>query len=147
MSLLDPNDTRRLRSSLARLASDHEGEVVAAASAASRILAKAGLGFADLGVAQVPEPARATAAPFVRRDVTEPAWGPRRRPHEVNLGRQHQVRAKLLLGSGHAWEEWEQGFLSSIAGWNSSLSVKQAKRLAELEAVRREWWEKNGGGK
>ena len=106
-----------------------------------RILSKAGLGFADLAVvADGPAP-----HPFVRRDVTEPAWGPRRRPREVKLSRQHQLRAKLLLGSGHAWDEWERTFLHSIATWGSSLSAKQGARLAALEAARRAWWAENGG--
>lgn len=143
MSALDPNDNRRLKSSLARLASDHEGEVVAAAGAALRILAKAGLGFADLDVSsQRPEPELSR-----RPDNPEPAWGPRRRPHEVNLTRQHQTRAKLLLQSGHDWDEWERQFLQSIAAWDSSLSAKQASRLAKLEATRRAWWAENGGAK
>ena len=82
--------------------------------------------------------------PFVCRDVTEPAWGPRRRPGEIKLHRRHQVRAKLLLSSGHAWDEWERKFLNSIATWDSSLSAKQAARLAELEAARQTWRSENG---
>lgn len=130
MSALDPNDARRLRSSLARLASNHEGEVVAAASAASRILAKHGLGFADLAVA--PDPTGC-------RDVLESAWGPRRRPHEARLLREHQRRAWLLQISGFAWNDWERGFLASIASWDNPISPKQAAHLRDLETAAAAW--------
>lgn len=96
MSILDPAETRRLTSTLALLASPVDGEVLAAAGAAKRILAKRGLGFTDLAVRQMLPP------PSSHRS-DEPV-------------RQHQQQARRCLSSPHAsWKPHESKFLQQMA--------------------------------
>jgi hypothetical protein len=126
MTALDPGDMRRLASCLSRLAGPYDGEIIAAAKAAERILDKMGLRFGDLTIA--------SALP-----------APERRPHRTRRERcqptrqAHQQRAYLLLHCGFAWNDWEREFLYSIHGWTSKLSDKQADRLRELERTAAAW--------
>lgn len=129
MSALDPAAARRLKGALGLLTSDKDGEKLAAVDAVVRILGNAGLSVADL----IP-PAAATA----ERSST-PAWGPRERPGEVNLLREHQRRAWLLQVSGFAWNDWERRFLASMAAWASPISAKQASHLRDLETAAAAW--------
>jgi hypothetical protein len=130
MSALDPANTRRLKSSLALLGSPHDGEVVAAARGVGRILAKAGLGFADLCPLTPAQPKP------IRPDTSD--WQPFR-PKPAPLLREHQRKAKLLSVCRFEWNDWERKFLASIAAWDSPLSAKQAQQLRELEMVAAAW--------
>jgi hypothetical protein len=129
MSALDPAAARRLKGALGLFTSDKDGEKLAAVDAVVRILGNAGLTVADLVPAAADSPAQSTS----------PAWGPRKRPGEVKLLREHQRRAWLLQVSGFAWNDWERRFLASIAGWNSPISAKQAAHLRDLEAAAAAW--------
>jgi hypothetical protein len=129
MSALDPAAFRRLRGAFALFTSDKDGEKLAAVEAVVRILGNAGLTVADL----VP----AAAEPAERS--TTPAWGPRKRPGEVKMLREHQRRAWLLQVSGFAWNDWERRFLASMVGWNSPISAKQSSHLRDLETAAAAW--------
>lgn len=130
MGALLPADNRRLQASLARLASDHDGEVLAAVGAIKRILSKADLGFTDLAVPVPLPPPEPSWSP-------EPARGPRRRPGEVDLGKRHQVVARALLGTDYRWSDWARGFLHSMATVARASPAQRAK-LTELEQQYRE---------
>jgi hypothetical protein len=124
MSSLAPAEMRRLKSTFALFGSDKEGEVIAAISAAKRLLAKAGLGFGDLTIQQ--------ALPPPRPQPASDPWQPRQAPPRAELLKPHQRQARLLLVSGHLWNEWERKFLNSVAAWTSALTPKQAARLREM---------------
>ena len=80
MSALDPAAQRRLQASLALLASDRDGEVLAAARAVQRLLAKVDARFSDLALPA--DPSQRVARP------------------------EHQLRAETLLRSGWPWTDW-----------------------------------------
>jgi hypothetical protein len=126
MTALDPGEIRRLTACLSRLASPHDGEIIAAAKAAERILDKMGLRFGDLTIAAAlppPEP----RPRHTRRERCRPTR------------QAHQQRAYILLHCGFAWSDWEREFLYSINGWATKLSEKQATRLRELEIAAAAW--------
>ena len=110
MRVLDPTGDRRLKASLARLASNHDGEVIAAVAAIGRILGKAGLGFSDLGVAPALAPQSQSTPP-----PSNP-WRPRARRFETEPLRAHQQHARRCLGSSLvAWKPHERRFLEQMA--------------------------------
>ena len=121
MSALDQAEARRLQGVLARLASPHDGEVVAAAAAAARILGKAGMGFGDL----VPQPV-CTPSP--------PPYRPR-----ADLTRHHQRRAMAMLLASVPWDTWERGFLESIRTRRAELTDGQRTKFDELCAKSAAW--------
>ena len=127
MTVLDPAEARRLSSSLALLASPIDGEVLAAAGAAKRILEKKGLGFGDLAV-------RTMLAPPSPRSTPPPP-----RSYETRALREHQRRAKGFAACGFKWNDWERDFLASIAAWDGSLTGKQRSRLDQLAAKVEAW--------
>ena len=108
MSYMDPAEARRLKSSLALLASPVDGEVLAAVGAAKRILEKNGLGFGDLGV-------RTMLPPPSAREESNP-WGPSPRPFAGAPARLHQQQARRCLCSRFgAWKPHERKFLEQMA--------------------------------
>lgn len=111
MGALTPADQRRLQGSLARLASPHEGEIIAAVAAVQRILNKVGARFSDLELPAAPMPSS-------RREHARPC---------------HRQRAEALLNGSYEWSVWAVQFLEGIAVWRAPLSERQAAMLAELE--------------
>jgi hypothetical protein len=111
MGALTPADQRRLQGSLARLASPHEGEIIAAVAAVRRILDKVGARFSDLELPTAP-------------------MAPSRCEHARPC---HCQRAEELLNGSYEWSEWAVQFLEGIAAWRAPLSERQAAILAELE--------------
>jgi hypothetical protein len=129
MTALDPSAMRRLKGALGLFTSDKDGEKLAAVDAVVRIMGNAGLSVADLAPPAA-EPAKVQP---------NPSWGPRRRRGEVKLLREHQRRAWLLQISGFAWNDWERGFLASMAAWDSPISAKQAAHLRDLDTAAAAW--------
>jgi hypothetical protein len=127
MMPLDSADARRLRSSLALLASDKDGERLAALNAVGRLLDKGGLSYADLA------PAEPKA---LRRAMFPDRGGP---PEPVRPMRNHQRAAWLLLSSSYPWDAWQRGFLSDIRHLVSPLSPKQEAKLREFRRLADEW--------
>lgn len=106
-------DRRRLISALSLLASDKDGEVVAAARAACRLLSPYGVTPAELiGIALDP-PAKPKPDPF----AGFPSGGALR-SHEA-LARMCLVRGAEVLNS------WEMGFLESIIRERSLNSLRE----------------------
>lgn len=89
MSSLAPADMRRLKSTFALFGSDKNGEVIAAISAAKRLLTKAGLGFGNLTIEQ--------ALPSLRPEPAPNAWQPRQAPPRAEVLRPHHRQASMLL--------------------------------------------------
>lgn len=128
MSALLPAEARKLTASLAMLASNHDGEVIAAVGAVGRILGKAGLGFSDLGVVQALPPSSPLRPPPAKP-----------RSYETRVLREHQRHARGFAACGFKWNDWERDFLASIASWDGALSDKQRSRLDQL-GVKVEAW-------
>jgi hypothetical protein len=123
-----------LRASLALLASDKDGEVLAAAAAAKRLLDKAGLGFADLVPLPAPPPGPA-ASPW-----QSPAY-----PRSPGSVREHQHEAFMLLACGYRWDDWKRQFLGDIRQRRRDLTPLQADKLAECGRLARDWLADRGG--
>lgn len=138
MTTLDPNDARRLRSSLALLASSSDGEKLAAVAAAQRILDKAGMGFADLAPDAKPVP---IADMSRRHDNSD--WRPAR-PEPASLLRPHQRDSFLLSGCGYPWNDWETDFLRDMRERAGSLSERQEDRLRSLKRKASSWRQRKG---
>ncbi len=124
MSALDPADARRLKGILSRLASDHDGEILAAAAAATRILDKAGLRFADL-------------APTPRQAVMPVCAAPVR--PRAELLRPHQRRAMAMLMASVPWNAWERGFIEDMRVRCSDLTDGQQVKFDQLCAKSSAW--------
>lgn len=121
MSLLDPTETRRLKSSLALLASPVDGEVLAAAAAAKRILGKKGLGFTDLGVRPAITAPQHDASPFSHKSYANAASSI------------HQQHARRCLNSSLVdWKPHERRFLAQMAEWRRQPSEAQQAWLDGL---------------
>jgi len=110
MSLL-PNDARRAASSAALLASDRDGEVVAAARALCGLLAKGGLDPRSVVTAGLAGYQVAASSAAATKPVYRGSW---------------QQRARIVRLSPHL-NDWERGFLDDVIGWQS-LSVRQEDR-------------------
>lgn len=135
MTCLDPTDARRLRASLAMLASPSDGEKLAAVAAAQRLLDKAGMAFSDL----VPAPSAAKANP-----PKSSAWESCP-PKPARVLREHQRVALRMSGHPLRWSTWEQDFLDSIAAWSAPLSARQQAQLDVLISKVDAWRKAQGG--
>lgn len=120
MSLLPNADRRRAMASAALLASDVDGEVVAAAQALRRILGKVGtdipsiIGAGLLSDDTLPAPLRRGAEP-------------------VSLLRPHQRTAWTALAFPELLTGWERAFLESLVDLRH-LSARQENRLRAIAA-------------
>jgi hypothetical protein len=127
MTLVNPDDARRLRSCLALLASDNEGERLAALNAVGRLLDKSGMTFVDL----------APAGPkALRRTMYPEPGGP---PSPVRPLCDHQRTAWLLLASSYPWDGWQRKFLTDMRRAPSPISPKQEAKLRECRRLADEW--------
>ena len=106
-------DARRIVASMARLRSPHDGEVIAAARAVSRLLAPHGVYLEALAQAALCPPARA---------ITE-------RPPQSE-----SARADWCL-QANCWNATEREFLAKVT-WLATLSPKQRAWLDRLCARR-----------
>lgn len=113
---LAPNDVRRAAHSAALLASDLDGEVIAAARAFVGILAKGGL-----------DPRSVVAAGLAHGVGPKPAAGPM--ATQVYRG-PWQQRARMARLSPHL-NDWERGFLADILA-HGSLSQRQESCLKAI---------------
>ena len=111
--------------------SDHDGEALVACRRANAMLRDAGVSWRD--VLALPQ---SKGAPFSA--YTNP-WAPMRRLGEVRVGREHMVRAKILLACGYAWDDWKASFLRSVMARDASLTDAQKAKLRECEAMASEW--------
>jgi len=114
MALL-PNDARRAASSAALLASDRDGEVVAAARALCGLLAKGGLDPRSVVTAGLAHNESAVRAPAAPSPVYHGSW---------------QQRARMARLSPHL-NDWERGFLADIIA-HGSLSQRQESCLKAI---------------
>ena len=130
MTVLDPAEFRKLTACLARLASNHDGEVVAAARAAGKILNRVGRTFGDL------VPSRTPTTPTMQPVRGSGHGGPM---EPVRPLKPHQHNAWLLLTSGFAWDDWERKFLTSLRVMERPPSEPQSRRLAECRAKAVAW--------
>lgn len=108
----------RLSKLIPRLASDHEGEVMATVAAIRRTLEASGLDFHALAkaIGEPPEP-----------DVIYPPAPARAEP-----SRSHQLDACRCLQSGMAWKPHEADFLRQMASQNRRLTERQRAWLDGL---------------
>ena len=113
---LAPNDVRRAAHSAALLASDLDGEVIAAARAFVGILAKGGL-----------DPRSVVAAGLAHGVGPKPAAGPM--ATQVYRG-PWQQRARMARLSPHL-NDWERSFLADILA-HGSLSQRQERCLKAI---------------
>ena len=112
---LDAETRRRLSLVVARLASSHDGERLAALAAAERILGPRGLDLRRLIAAALEPP---------------PASGPPPLPDDA-AARELLARIKA---SGATLDPWSERFLASIAFWRGRLTDRQRAKLAEIAA-------------
>lgn len=106
----------RLAPLLGKLGSPHDGEVLSAARAAGRILAKHGLTFNDLAAAAIEDPAQRT----VYRAPDPPTW---------------RERVEWCLCRDLMLDQRDIEFLHGLTRWQRDrLSGKQMKWLADIEA-------------
>jgi hypothetical protein len=120
---------QRLSILIPRLGSNHDGEVVATVRAVCRTLESAKADLHDLAavVRLCGVEPRSQAPPhYARRD--DP-------PDHLTAQNWHQVARWLQRQPG--LNEWEKGFLKSILGGFSALSVKQHACLAKIWNKRR----------
>lgn len=120
MTALVPNipdrDRRRLVSAVGLLASDRDGEVVAAARAACRLLEPHGTNLSQLvEAALTPMPWRVSRAGSLRTV-------------------DHRTLARKCLAMSKHLSDWEAGFLESLVRWDGQLSPKQAAALDRIES-------------
>jgi hypothetical protein len=112
MLALPPPTSAKLAKVIALLGSDQPGEVVAAAAAATRLLRAHGATWADL---------------------LRPCPAPQPRPQAHATGG-HRARAlRLLAHSAGRLDDWQAGFLRSIAGQVRPLSPRQEAALRRIE--------------
>jgi hypothetical protein len=138
MSRFDEDTARRLRGALALLLqSDSDGERLAAVNAILTLLAKAGMGVADL----VPEPVGASppepmhADPKAWRRAMYPEHGGA--PGRAALTAEHQRLALTLLHSATPWSDKDRSFLESMARQRGKPSSPQADWLRDLQSKAR----------
>lgn len=133
MSALPPDDHRKLVAILGRLASDAEGERAAAALLATQLLARHGMGWADL-FAPVTFTSSFTDPKAERRAMYPGRAGP---PVRAELTREHQRLASRLLWSAIEWSEREAEFLSSMTERRDHPTDRQSAWLRDLEGKAR----------
>lgn len=112
---LDADLARRLSSVLARLASPHDGEKLAAVAAIDRILGPRGLRLPEL-IAGLAEP--------------PPASRPDDPPDDI------AARELLRRIDASPWMPgpWERQFLASLRCWRGRLTAKQRVKIGEIAA-------------
>lgn len=115
---LSDGDRRKLAGILARLASNHDGEKLAAASLASRFVSNRGLSWPDLllpvePVASAPKPPPEPA----RSEPIEP-W--------------RRDAQRLLVERGHQLTKAEREFCQRLVDWRGRVSPKQLAWLNKL---------------
>ncbi len=110
--ILPDRDRRRLVSAVGLLSSDKDGEVVAAARAASRLL----------------QPHGVTVAQLVEAALTPTPWREAHRPDPVRAV-DHRHLARMCLAMAALLNEWEIGFLTNLARWDGPLTAKQRAKL------------------
>jgi hypothetical protein len=107
-----PAELHKLAAILARLASDHDGEVLAAARAAVRLVATYDLTWTELLHSEAPVPVAAAA----------PA-GPRYWRHTAE---------ECLFDHEQALNDWQTSFLQDILRRGRALSPKQEAALRRI---------------
>jgi len=132
MSALPPADHRRLKSSLALLASPSDGEVLAAVAAVGRILGAAGLAYPDLANGLTELGSVGWNSKAARRAMYPERAGP---PSAARLLRQHQREAGMLLQSPYPWDDWQSRFLQDLLNWHSPISDRQQEKLRECRRL------------
>lgn len=133
MSALPSDDRRKLVGILGRLGSDAEGERAAAGLLATQLLARHGMGWADLfaPVAFTNNLANPKAA---RRAMYPDRAGS---PERGEITREHQRTALRLLWSATEWSERETEFLSSMTERRDQSTDRQSAWLRDLEGKAR----------
>ena len=145
MSVLPPDEARRLKGVLARLLSDHDGERLAAVNALLRLLGKNGVPVVDLVPREGsgdPQIAACWHPKAERRAIYPERAGP---PAHAPLTRPHQRLARGLLWSATQWTDREGDFLASVMeqssitdrqdAWLDSLKVKADRQRARRESA------------
>jgi hypothetical protein len=122
-TIVPERERRRLVSTLGLLASDQDGEVLAAARAACRLLKPYGFTPAEF-IAKALEP-----APTPKPDYMSGFTGGSTRG--TVHGHQGDARLCLVMGE-ELLNDWEKGFLHSLIG-QRSLSPKQADKLRAIK--------------
>lgn len=121
-----PAERTRLVAILGRLESNHDGEKVAAALAATRTLRKHGLTWAEL----IASPASERQGPYQHQA----------RPAGAERPDVHGWQANLALCRRHLerLSSWEADFVLSLAVRRKSLSSLQTAKLAQIAAALRD---------
>jgi hypothetical protein len=136
---LQPSTIEKLSKLFPRLASDHDGEVVATARAIVRTLQAAGSSLHDLSAAMTPK----TVQKIVYRERTVARDRPaapeaRHQPEYIAMPREKTIRlAKILLAENHLKERQEkfvQHMLkaAALAKNKFPVTVKQWKRWQSI---------------
>lgn len=135
MTTLNARDVRRLRSSLAMLTSDSDGEKLAAVGAVQRLLDKVGIALPDLvdGLASRHEDPKAR-----RRAMHTGTAGP---PVSASLVAKHQRTARVLRCSQCDWTEFERSVLNTLSE-QRTISEKQQAILVQCEKKARRYRER-----
>lgn len=135
---LPPADRRRIISSSELMASDTDGEALAAVRATGRLLAPHGVGLADVFKAALDD----APVPLGRASSSPPRspYAPYERPFEAKVIRQHERLARHCLAFPDRLTAWEREFLTSIAS-ERTLSSRQSDRLQAIaRAVEMKGW-------
>lgn len=129
---LPDRDRRRVIASAALMASDKDGEALAAVRATCRMLAPHGIGPADLIAA-----ALATRDRDPRQCQEPDPFGARRHRQEPqrysHSSAQHQRLARMCLMQACYINEWQREFLTSIVR-ERSLTARQQQKLTDIVA-------------
>lgn len=112
---LDADLARRLASVLARLASPHDGERLAACAAIDRILAPRGLRLPEL-IAGLAEPP------------------PAPRPDDLPDDTAARELLRRIDASGWTPGGWQAQFLAGLRLWRGRFTLKQRSKIAEIAA-------------
>lgn len=117
LASLPDHSRRRLARCIGMLGSDHDGEVVAAARAAGRELARHGFGLTDLAV---------TIERGASNDSRPPPRSYGARDAQTELVTELAASLEHVLGT--VFNEWEQQFIRSV--W---AQVQRHRRLSEKQ--------------